>query len=144
MIALPKEHMTTHDVIDFVVEHYGADPQGRRSVEKGPYTLRCVYDSPDGRQCAFRIFCRDEDARFVNESRSEDDEDPNAGWLLEHASNILLRPEVQGLVGKLSFWDDIQGLHDEEQYWDLVQGGLSEKGKLAVHKLKCVHPADAG
>jgi len=133
--------MTTHDVIDFVVAHYGADPKGRRSVViTGENMTRCMYDSPDGRQCAFRIFVRDEDAKFVNEFRNEDDADPDASCLLSAAPSILLRPEVQHLAGQLAFWNAVQLLHDTCWFWDMLNGGLTLKGHEQVEYLKRTFP----
>lgn len=122
MIELPKPVMTPHDVIDFVVDYFGADTQRRSRNARG----QCVYRGLEGRLCAFALFVSNPEA------------------LIEQCSShmqlapVRLREEVQHLPHLQShrnFWLDVQVLHDRNFYWR-SEGGLTESGVSFVQELK--------
>lgn len=115
-VVFPTSVMSVEDILDFVVARYGADPAGRRSLNpdyEGDDTddCKCLYNGPDGRMCAFRLFVRDTKANKLKEG-------DGANECLDSVCD-LLRPEVADLFGNgpFGFWNYVQGLHDEDRYW---------------------------
>lgn len=122
MIELPKPVMTPHDVIDFVVDYFGADTQ-RRSLNAGG---QCVYRGVGERLCAFALFVSNPEALIEHVGSSAQSE------------SVRLRAEVQHLPYRQShrnFWLDVQCLHDRSFYWQ-PSGGLTDTGAKFVHHLK--------
>lgn len=122
MIELPKPVMTPHDVIDFVVDYFGADTERRSRNEGG----LCAYRGTRGRLCAFALFVSNPEAlveRIGSSAQSE---------------SVRLRAEVQHLPylqSHRNFWLDVQCLHDRSFYWR-PSGGLTESGVQFVQELK--------
>lgn len=114
---------TKIEIIKETVEYYSADVS-RRSIfvtELGLY--KCMYNSPDGKQCAFARCAEPIDSKY--ESYSSDK-------LLLEAGIKILKPEYRHIVNK-SFWHALQRLHDKHSHWG--DRGLTEAGKTYVKKL---------
>jgi hypothetical protein len=123
LIPLPKPKMSACEVIDFVVDYYGAD-LSRRSVAAGE-RRRCLYNGAHGRHCAFALFVENPQDLIEGESCCEQDE-------------ACMRVEVRKLgASDAYFWLELQQLHDEDLNWDSsALNGLSQQGNATVAKLK--------
>lgn len=121
---LPDKIMTTDDVVDYVVELFGADPS-RRSVARSESRQRsCVYNGPGGRCCAFAVFVEPELRGTLTEKTG-------AANNMRVAKAPLLRKQVQHITNG-AFWNLVQCLHDVTAYWS--DQGLTQKGlEFAQH-----------
>ena len=114
------------DVIDEVVKFYGEDID-RRSID--PRNGKCLYNGPEGRRCAFAMFCKNP------HSLVEGDILLNLNPRhLEESLQGLLKDDVSHLC-MVDFWKDIQELHDICIYW-YPGKGLSSDGEDHVKLLK--------
>lgn len=125
MTVVPK---TTREIIDEMVEFYGADPEHRRAMDEHS-TCRYLMHSPDGpRKCAVgRCMIAPEkipahstgiSVRRLQEATGESLDD-------------LLLPEYRG--HSLDFWERLQSIHDGSHFWN--EKGLSEGGGEEVKAL---------
>ena len=105
------------DVINETVMFYGDDPSRRSINGDGD----CLYNGPDGKQCAF--------ARCAEEIHEWNEYEDVRSLLNE---GIKLKPEYKHLTN-VWFWGNIQKLHDTECFWN--KDGLSEDGQLFVMEL---------
>lgn len=122
-VVFPTSVMSVEDIFEFVVNYYGSDPVGKRSINPDLCSSdanRCLYNGPGGRMCGFRLFVRDDKASLLTEGSRA------AAHLRDHTD--LLRPEVADLfrydadmVYPIVLWDNVQKLHDTDHHWD---GGL--------------------
>lgn len=115
---------TKIEIIKETVEYYSADVS-RRSIS---YSGKCMYNGPEGKQCAF--------ARCA-EAIDEEYEEWNANEVLENKGIETLKPEYRHIID-VYFWNELQYLHDNCSNWD--ENGLTEDGKVFVkgliHKYK--------
>lgn len=93
--------LTPFEVIDLVVETYVKHPENRSFKDKGGKVL-CLYNGPDGKMCAFALFC-------AQPNRLAEDE--GAASLLGRIGPELLQPRVKHILN-CSFWWAIQSIHD--------------------------------
>jgi hypothetical protein len=94
---------------------------------------KCMYNGPDGRQCALARCCTPESKFEEGFSLFTEYAD---GRKVRVQKEFTLKPEYSHLTD-LEFWYDIQRLHDIGDYWrDWIEDGLSDKGKKRVEELK--------
>ena len=114
----------THEIIDETAGYYNLL---NRSISLENGSVSCLYNGPEGKQCAFARICIDP---------SNFREGLRAGVILNRYGESILKPEYRG--HDFSFYSDIQDLHDRQSYW--TNTGLSELGKERVEKLKLDWP----
>jgi len=123
-INVMENKKTYLDVINETVKYYSADPKNRRSLgEKG----NCLYNGPDGKQCAF--------ARCAEPIDSKHEGEAAIGLLIILGKDIL-KPEYRHLEDEI-FWYKLQTLHDGDNFW--TNAGLSKEGKEFVVALKVLY-----
>jgi len=114
--------MTTHEIIDEVAGFYKL---GNRSVKTESHF--CLYNGPDGKQCAFARMVIDPLALI---------EHTNARVIIQEFGMQILKPEYRGHDAE--FYIAVQRLHDNKGNWN--EDGLSEEGKIKVIDLKIKYP----
>ncbi len=110
---------TKVEIIEETAAYYSEDVN-RRSLDGN----KCVYNGPDGKQCAF--------ARVCEKPIDQRQEGTSAWALIKQTGTALLKDEYK--INDAAFWDAIQGLHDYPDNWD--EKGLTEAGKQRVELLK--------
>jgi hypothetical protein len=115
------------DVINETVEFYVADPVNRRSLSNDPddeiHSNGCLYNGPDGKQCAFARCANRIDKKY---------EGLSAYKILDAEGINILKDEKQHLDNTY-FWEELQNLHDNDFYWN--ESGLSTDGQEYVKEL---------
>jgi hypothetical protein len=114
--------MTKIEIIDETVAFYSEDTT-RRSFKEG----RCLYQSADGRKCAYARCWKDGVYKEKFERRTVE-----VLSELGFEPDSLLDEKYHG--HSVEFWMDIQVLHDRFYCWN--ENGLSEEGKIFVQELK--------
>lgn len=116
---------TKVEIIDETVAFYGADPKGRRSMNKSG---TCLYIGFHNTHCAFARCCTDEGLESL--ARLEFN-------LVSDFRDIdgIVKPEYAG--HSKAFWREIQMLHDNDIYWD--DKGISFDGAQWVESLKSTY-----
>ena len=108
------------DVIEETVAFYTEDVN-RRSFDEN--NDMCMYNGPDGKQCAF--------ARCANEIDNYY-EGQTASSVISAKGFGILKPEYRHLTNKL-FWYDLQNFHDDKANFN--DTGLTDDGELVVENL---------
>ena len=108
------------DVLNETITFYSEDVN-RRSIND---TDNCMYNGPDGKQCAIGRVCNDIPEKF---------EDKLCDTIFDQLGFNILKPEYNHLKN-YKFWLDLQAFHDDEDNWD--EDGLSLIGYGHYEKLK--------
>ena|SRR5688500_8026129 len=123
---------TTHEIIDEIAAHYNL---GNRSVEMRAFEDKdglieereysCLYNSPDGKHCAFAYMC-------IDPSKLEEYCGVKDLFRDDKVTMDDLKEEYRG--HDIGFYSDLQAFHDTRDYW--TEEGLNEFGKNKVESLK--------
>lgn len=122
------------DIIRETIDFYDVDVN-RRAVHQE----ECVYETHDGRHCAFSRCCTVEGVEMLSAHANEGSGVISACMNLAHNGYIkneldvdaLLQPEYRG--HGIDFWGSIQGLHDNIEYWD--EDGVTRAGRAKARNL---------
>lgn len=89
---------TSHEIAQFIFNYYSEDRSRCSVTSEGT----CLYNSPNGNQCGFRM--------MINDDLLSEDEWNNFEG--ETASRILRAITKGEKLPNYSFFNDIQGIHD--------------------------------
>lgn len=123
-VKIPKV-LTVSEVLDMVVEYYGADPEARRSLNEGG---DCCYCGPDGKHCAVALF-----AKGKRKDLGEH-EDESVSDIWKHLPKRMTKIKVKDGAEAWRFWSAVQSLHDLNENW--TAKGLSEAGREALEDIR--------
>ena len=113
------------DVIKETIKYYSDDPENKRSLKINSGMSSCLYNGPDGKQCAFSRCAKsipdhyDKLGKFASE-------------VLKKEGINILKEEYRHL-NNFGFWNELQHLHDDCNNW--IDNGLSEVGKSHANSL---------
>ena len=124
MIYSPKTQLML-DVLKETVDYYSADPNGRRSLDPHHNNIlgtdSCLYNGPEGKQCAASRLCDDIPKGLEGDA-----------W--EEKFREFLKPEYESLPH--SFIYKLQKFHDLAPHWDKPQNCISDDGLAFVGKFE--------
>lgn len=103
---------TVTEIVELIVSSYNLSTRSVTSDDE------CVYNSPDGKHCAFAIMVKDTKQLSRLEFKS-------ASTVLSTLGSEILKDEFKGYPSL--FYDKVQELHDGSEYW--TKTGISEKGR---------------
>jgi hypothetical protein len=114
---------TKLQIIEETIETYRSVPS-KRSIEEA--TRNCMYNGPDGKQCAADRCFNPDVIKLSDEGESI------VNLIQEYGDETLFKPEYQG--HEESLWYRIQIFHDTDE--NFTETGLSEEGKIIANKLR--------
>ena len=121
-----SKKLTKIQVIDEIVEFYGANPKKRRSMASDG---DCAYKGTCGRMCAIARYTKP-DSRVELHENLEISSYINKFIVTD--GNHLKKSVAH--IKSLEFWDGVQDLHDREIHWGDTE--LTIYGKQFVKRLK--------